>query len=124
MKLEQRFKPVRWVCACLLATAAFSPPLLAVDKGMYDGEWRSQSPALSLKITPQDAHFTIDGKTYTDTTPEYFNGQLATAPFLYLQADDATDKQRHRLYLMVSDASKLNGYYDYADQSLPITLTH
>ena len=124
MKMEQRFKPVAWACACLLATATtLSTPAIAVDKGVYDGEWRSQDPALSLKITAQDAQFTINGKTYTDPTPEFFYGQLATYPFLYLKADEAsTDpayaQQEHRFYLIIGEDSNqtqsLRGYYDYA----------
>ena len=124
MKLEQRFNPVAWAYACLLIAAIGGSPAFAVEKTAYDGEWNTPDPNLSLKITPQAASFTIDGKTYTDPTPEYFNGQLATAPFLYLQAADATDKQRqHRLYLMVNDAGSVSGYYDDANASHPIQLS-
>jgi uncharacterized protein with LGFP repeats len=124
MKLEQRFKPVTWACACLLITAAtLNTPVAAVDKGIYDGEWRSQSPDISLKITPQDARFTINGKTYTDSTPEFFYGQLATYPFLYLHADEASSdpayaQNEHRLYLIMGEddnhTQSLRGYYDDA----------
>lgn len=126
MKSAQRIKSVQWACVCLLA--ALSTSVLAVDKGVYDGEWSAQSPALSLKITAQDARFTIDGKTYTDPTPEYFYGQLATFPFLYLHADEASSdpayqQNEHRLYLIIGENGKdakgeaklsLRGYYDAA----------
>lgn len=91
------------------------------DKNAYAGEWHS--PDFSLNITPQAAQFTIDGKTYTDTTPEYFYGQLATSPFLYLQ--DA--QQEHRLYLILDEDSNhqqsLRGYHDYASVSYPLEIT-
>lgn len=126
MKSAPRIKSVTLACACLLA--ALSIPAVAVDKGVYDGEWATQSPALSLTITPQDARFTIDGKTYTDPTPEYFYGQLATFPFLYLHADEASSdpayaQNEHRLYLIIGENNSstptdprfsLRGYYDYA----------
>jgi hypothetical protein len=124
MKLEQRFNPVAGACACLLTAMAIASPAFALEKTAYDGEWSSPDPNVSLKITPQAASFTIDGKTYTDTTPEYFYGQLATAPFLYLQADNATAKQpQPRLYLMVDEAGHASGYYDDAAQSHPIQLS-
>ncbi|MBO0614650.1 MAG: hypothetical protein RL122_2714 [Pseudomonadota bacterium] len=124
MKLEQRFNPAAWAYTCVLTAAIGGNPAFAVEKTAYDGAWSTPDPNISLKITPQAASFTIDGKTYTDTTPEYFNGQLATAPFLYLQADDAIDKQRqHRLYLMVNDAGSISGYYDDANASHPIQLS-
>lgn len=118
MKKEQRFKSVALACACLL-TAALSPVAFAADKSAYGGEWHS--PDLSLNITPQAAQFTIDGKTYTDTTPEYFYGQLATSPFLYLQASE------HRLYLILDEDNhhnqSLRGYHDYASESYPLEIT-
>ncbi|OQX13559.1 MAG: hypothetical protein BWK73_11845 [Thiothrix lacustris] len=120
MKTEQRFTPVALACACLL-TASLSPSAFAADKSAYAGAW--QSPDFSLTITPQSAQFTIDGKTYTDTTPEYFYGQLATSPFLYLQ--DA--QQEHRLYLILDEDSQhnqsLRGYHDYASVSYPLEIT-
>ena len=120
MTKEQQFKSVALVCACLL-TASLSPLAFAADKTAYGGEWHS--PDLSLTITPQSAQFTIDGKTYTDTTPEYFYGQLATAPFLYLQ----DPQQEHRLYLIIDEDNNhnqsLRGYHDYADVSHPLEIT-
>ncbi len=120
MKKEQRLTSVALTCACLL-TASLSPLALAADKNAYAGEWHS--PDFSLNITPQAAQFTIDGKTYTDTTPEYFYGQLATSPFLYLQ--DA--QQEHRLYLILDEDSNhqqsLRGYHDYASVSYPLEIT-
>jgi hypothetical protein len=107
----------------MLATTAF-----AVDKGVYEGEWATQSPAVTLKITGQKASFAIDGKTYTDPTPEYFYGQLATFPFLYLHADEKSSdsayaQNEHRFYLIIGENGKdakgeaklgLRGYYDFS----------
>lgn len=123
MKKEQRFKAVVRVCSYLLTTTILSSTAFAEETAAYDGEWSTLSPNLSLKITPQAASFTLEGKTYTATSPSYLNGQLNTSPFLYL----ADAQQQHRFYLMISEAggntAKLNGYYDNAEQSLPIQLT-
>ena len=73
MKLEQRFNPAAWAYTCVLTAAIGGNPAFAVEKTAYDGAWSTPDPNISLKITPQAASFTIDGKTYTDTTPEYFN---------------------------------------------------
>jgi len=126
MKALQRIKSAGLACTCLLAT--FTAAAWAGDKGIYEGEWATQSPALSLKITAQGASFTIDGKTYTDPAPEYFYGKLATAPFLYLRATEPSNnpayaQNEHRLYLILGEDTastqgkpKLNlrGYYDFA----------
>lgn len=113
---------IRWVAACLLTTQLISPAH-AVDKGVYEGEWGTNAPALSLKITGQDASFTVDGKTYNDPTPEYFYGQQGVFPFLYLQADEPSSdpayaQDEHRLYLIIGetgeDALSLRGYYDHS----------
>lgn len=111
-----------WAAACLLTTQLVSPAF-AVDKGIYQGEWSTNSPALSLKITGQDASFTVDGKTYNDPTPEYFYGQQGVYPFLYLQADEASSdpayaQNEHRFYLIIGETAEdnlsLRGYYDYS----------
>lgn len=115
-----------WAFACLLGISA-NTPAFAVDKGVYQGEWISQNPAITLKIGDHSASFTVNGKTYTDDTPEYFYGQLATYPFLYLQADEpASDpkhvQNEHRLYLIIGEENadngqtrlNLRGYYDFS----------
>jgi hypothetical protein len=126
MKTAQRSTTVRWACATILAMLATTA--FAVDKGVYEGEWITQSPALALKITGQEAQFTIDGKTYTDPTPEYFYGQLATYPFLYLHTDETSSdpayaQNEHRFYLIIGEDGKdakgevklgLRGYYDFS----------
>lgn len=131
MKTARRLTTVRWARAtwvAMFATAAFTTPALAVDKGVYEGEWAIQNPAMTLKITGQDARFTVDGKTYTDSTPEYFYGQLATFPFLYLEADEKSNdlnytQNEHRFYLIIGEDGKdakgeaklgLRGYYDFS----------
>ncbi|MDD5392202.1 MAG: hypothetical protein PHE17_04210 [Thiothrix sp.] len=125
MKTALRGNAVAWVCACVLA-AGFASPVFSAEKSAYEGEWTTQAPALSLKITAKDASFTINGKTYTDPTPEYFYGQLETAPFLYLQAEEpsgnpADAQNQHRLYLIIGENANgnemkpsLHGYYDLA----------
>lgn len=122
MKSHTWSQSMRWVVACLFATQLVSPAF-AVDKGVYQGEWSTNAPSLSLKITGQDASFMVDGKTYTDPTPEYFYGQQGIYPFLYLQADEAAndpayEQNEHRLYLIIgetsTDALSLRGYYDYS----------
>ncbi len=125
-----KFTPLRsaagWAFACLLGMSA-TTPAQAVDKGVYAGEWVSQEPAITLKINDHSASFTVNGKTYTDNTPEYFYGQLATYPFLYLQANEPASDPRHvqnehRLYLIIGEEDSgngqtrlgLRGYYDFS----------
>lgn len=101
----------------------------AVDKGVYEGEWRAIFPAINLTIGTTGAHFTINKRTYTDSSPQYFYGQLAPFPFLYLYTQEPSANPQyafyeHRLYLIMGEENKsptdtagqlkLRGYYDIA----------
>lgn len=122
MKMHAWSRSILRAAVCL-SLAQLASPAFAVDKGVYEGAWSTNSPALSLSITGQDATFTVDGKTFTDPTPEYFYGQQAVFPFLYLQADEASsdpayEQNEHRFYLIIGETGdnsmSLRGYYDYS----------
>ena len=112
-----------------LALTLLSTLTYAVDKGVYEGQWRATFPTISLNISATNARFTIDKKTYTDHSPQYFYGQLATFPFLYLYVQEPSTNRKyafyeHRLYLIMGEENKmlpnasgtlkLRGYYDLA----------
>lgn len=122
MKIRTWSQSIGRVAVCLCLTQLVSPAF-AVDKSVYEGTWNTNSPTLSLTITNQGANFQVDGKTFTDSTPEYFYGQQGIFPFLYLQADEtsndpAYEQNEHRFYLIIGETGdnklSLRGYYDYS----------
>lgn len=116
-----------WILGIVLSLVSLSAH--AVDKGVYEGQWRATFPAISLKIGSTSASFTLNQKTYTDPSPQYFYGQLAPFPFLYLYVQEPSKERKyafyeHRLYLIMGEENKmlpnasgtlkLRGYYDLA----------
>lgn len=112
----------------LILVLTFSTMVYAVDKGVYEGQWKSTTPAITLKIKPTSVSFIINNKTYTSTTPQYLYGQLATFPFLYIRVQEPSTNKKYafyeyRFYLIMGEEKasttakgklKLRGYYDWA----------
>ena len=115
------------LCAGLLALTHFNA--YADNEPLYQGKWLGKDAGVSLQLDKAGAQFTVNGQTLQDSSPEFFTNPLNQQTFLYVNATDASDKQReHRLYLLCDHDPKvgrqqnvvkhnLRGYYDIASLS-------
>ena len=109
------------LCACMLSFITMNAQ---ADNQIYQGKWLGKQAGVSLQLDKSGAQFTVNGQTFKDSTPEFFTNKLNNQTFLYVNAWDATNKQReHRLYLLCDNDAQtalqqnvvkhnLMGYYD------------